>query len=289
MDARAERLNPELLDENVSSMSDEMRKMFSDLLGLDPVEVCASGLCGARRSRLYWPSWSLGDFGDVSVEARPGGPPKVRLMADRPPWQSWAEPGWKPVAGDDICLPTFTRPAVNQGRPYQAVGRHRSSEAALERWASDGWRYPPYIYNLENLMVNEESGELRLPNATEKELVMFMGGTLSQGCLNPTKVKRDPRQYEDLRCGLIGNSFHAGVVAALYRPLLVRQGLIPSNSRLQDLVDRASLRSGHTWGPEAPMTLGPPVLEEEKAYSAPNVTEARVTSSHSLMPPLHHP
>ena len=68
--------------ENVASMTDVHRKRFSDLLGLNPVEVCASCLGDAMRLRLYWPSWDVGDFADVIKTVKPNGVTRLRLCVE---------------------------------------------------------------------------------------------------------------------------------------------------------------------------------------------------------------
>ena len=55
---------------------------------------------------------------------------------------------------------------------------------------------------------------------------MGFGRGFIQFCVNPTAIKRDPAGYEDTRASLIGNSFHAGVVALLLAPLLREYDLI---------------------------------------------------------------
>ena len=62
---------------------------------------------------------------------------------------------------------------------------------------------------------------------------MFLGANFTRFALNPTTVKHDPRSLEDARCSLIGNSFHAGVVALLLAPLFCNEGLLDSRPTLR--------------------------------------------------------
>ena len=62
--------------------------------------------------------------------------------------------------------------------------------------------------------------------------------------MNPTRIKDAAQEYEDLRCSLIGNSFHAGIVALLFAPLCVRLNLLDRSPTPQELVSRMGLRPG---------------------------------------------
>ena len=55
---------------------------------------------------------------------------------------------------------------------------------------------------------------------------MFLEKGATRYCMNPVAAKADPQALEDGRCKLIGNTFHAGVVAFLFAPLFVQRGLL---------------------------------------------------------------
>ena len=57
---------------------------------------------------------------------------------------------------------------------------------------------------------------LRVTNANERELTMFLGRGATRFAINPVAAKADPQLLEHTRCSLIANSWHAGVIAMLF-------------------------------------------------------------------------
>ena len=79
---------------------------------------------------------------------------------------------------------------------------------------------------------------------TERETLMFLGKGFTKCCLNPVKAKEQSEAYEDVRNSLIGNSFHAGVMALILAPMLVQEGYLDKAPTPQDLVERMGLYPG---------------------------------------------
>ena len=81
---------------------------------------------------------------------------------------------------------------------------------ARRRWKAHDWRYPPYQYKTAFCFRHKQKKRLvRVASANEREVLMFLGAGLTKYAVNPTKVKGAPQELEDIRCSLIGNSFHA--------------------------------------------------------------------------------
>ena len=78
---------------------------------------------------------------------------------------------------------------------------------------------------------------------------MFLGVGFTAHCWKGQEVAANPQGMEDARCALIGNSFHAGVVALILAPLLVEYGILETLPSPQDIVNRAQLRPGDMWRP----------------------------------------
>ena len=76
---------------------------------------------------------------------------------------------------------------------------------------------------------------------------MFLGQGYTQHCMNPTKAEQNPVLFADTRAALVGNAFHAGVVALLLAPLLASEGYLSEIPSPDDLVQRMGLYPGETY------------------------------------------
>ena len=76
---------------------------------------------------------------------------------------------------------------------------------------------------------------------------MFMGEGMIKFAMNTAKIKEAAQDYEDARCSLIGNSFHAGVVALLFAPLMVNLVSVRQRPTPQGIVNRMGLRPGECY------------------------------------------
>ena len=92
-DVQAEHHSVLYAGENVNSMTEENRDVFSSFMGTIPHRACASGISQARRDRFYWLSWRVPPSPGVTVERKPGYF-KVRFEANLPSSELWADPGW---------------------------------------------------------------------------------------------------------------------------------------------------------------------------------------------------
>ena len=76
---------------------------------------------------------------------------------------------------------------------------------------------------------------------------MFIGREATRYALNPTKAKADPQALEDVRCSLIGNTFHSGVFALVIGVLGEQQQLLEQRPTPQQTVDRQGLHPGEVY------------------------------------------
>ena len=88
---------------------------------------------------------------------------------------------------------------------------------------------------------------LRPLSAQEREILMFLGKGATAFACNTGSTKANPQECEDIRCSLIGNSFHAGVVALLVAPMLQSKGLLKKIPTPQELIWRMGLRPGELY------------------------------------------
>ena len=69
--------------------------------------------------------------------------------------------------------------------------------------------------------------------------VLGKGATVH--ALNPVKTKADPQLAEDTQCSLVGNTFHAGVVALAMASLFVSNNSFEVAPTPQEVVQRMGL------------------------------------------------
>ena len=246
-DVQAEHHSVLYAGENVTSMTEENRDVFSSYMGTIPHRACASGISQARRDRFYWLSWRVPASPGVTVERKPGYF-KVRFEANLPPSDLWADPGWVFCGSPSTRLPTFMRSIPKKKQTFLPAGIASTPADARRRWVRDAWRFPPYQYKKEFLMRHKRHPRiLRVTNANERERLMFLGTDTTRYALNPVEAKRDPIALEDARSSLIGNSFHAGVLALLLAPLFFAHKLLSRVPTPSDMVARMGLRPGEVY------------------------------------------
>ena len=142
--------------------------------------------------------------------------------------------GWIKV-GPNKAFPTCTtsRPRTSPG--HKPAGVAQCTVADLDRWTADSFRYPPYQYQSQHLLVSK-ANELRLP-AIEKEYITGFPVGYTKPC--SVKSERGTVGHSDNRHCLIGNSWCAPVVAFFLGSLFYVPGLCPlySPQQLMDVLD----------------------------------------------------
>ena len=223
--------------ESVFSMDASDRAIMSADIGVTPFLVDATGVSICRRPRLYWFSWALREALGVEITGGHGSGwefyQEVKLNSAFDP-VDFLSSGWA-LAGSEP-LPTFTTSRPRDKPGNRPAGLWQCESWEVERWKQDQYRYPPYVYRDKNCLVNN-AGEKRLPNISEKEAAMGFPIGYTAACL--PKGKQKSEHYEDVRHTLIGNSWHAVVVAWLLKELFAPLGLTPRLT-LHDVVLGAS-------------------------------------------------
>ena len=90
----AEKFKLHYCAENVASMTAESKAVFSKLLRVMPIRVCASGISHCRRPRYFWADWAIPESPGVQVTQGPTHV-DVRFTADRADPALWTDPGWQ--------------------------------------------------------------------------------------------------------------------------------------------------------------------------------------------------
>eukprot|EP00435_Cladocopium_sp_Y103_P007463 s167_g2.t1 len=220
-----------VLMESVASMDDEDRGHMSDSFGESPWSIDAGGMTWCRRPRLYWITWDLTPQKGVAFEED-----GVSLSAEVD-LKEFILQGWTKV-DETRSFPTFTTSRPRSSPGHRPAGVTQCDLQTLHRWEQDRYRYPPYQYLPGNCLVNR-SGQLRLPDIQEKELMMGMPRGYTVPCV--VKSQRKSEAHLDLRHTLVGNAWSVPVVAWLLGQLL---GPLGATSLLspQEVMDRLDPR-----------------------------------------------
>eukprot|EP00438_Fugacium_kawagutii_P017132 Skav204406 [mRNA] locus=scaffold4169:257893:259056:+ [translate_table: standard] len=200
------------LMESVGSFNEEDEGHMSNSFGNSPWYIDASGLSLAHRPRLYWVDWELINLDHVQISTLPSGRTKVEFQVELNE-QDFLEPGWKRVEAKP--LPTFTtsRPMARPG--FKPAGLRLCNEQELEAWRQDSHRFPPYQYQRCHSLTNKK-GQFRLPNCTEREVVLGFPKGYTRQCMSKT---HGSVAHTDCRLTLLGNSWNVTVVAWLLSQL----------------------------------------------------------------------
>ena len=138
--------------ENVLSMDASAREEISHHLQVEPLALCPSDVLPYNRPRLAWVSAEVHGGSGVALEQQPGYT-RVRMSAAGVADSAWIEPGWHRVT-PEVPLPTFMKAIKRQRPPPQPVGISRCEPAAIDRWESDAYKFPPYQYRRQYLLKN---------------------------------------------------------------------------------------------------------------------------------------
>lgn len=122
--------------------------------------------------------------------------------------------------------------------PPRPAGFDRVDHDAHLRWQADEFRFPPYQYD--SRFVVWVGSKWRLINASERELLHGLGYEHTVLAWNANQIKNSPRDFEDIRKSLVGDSFNCfsfvyfAAMACFrwlppftYHDLVMRMGLAP--------------------------------------------------------------
>lgn len=220
------------LMESVASMDQSDCAHMSTGIGGLPLKCDAACLSWCHRPRLYWCDWEIVEAQGFQLSQGQYGIREL-ILEGHQPLDALVKAGWTKVTPDKP-FPTFTtsRPRQTPGR--KPAGIQQCSEAELDRWTQDQYRFPPYQYCTVHCLRNR-AGDLRLPDAEERELMMGFPLKYTSNCL--PKAQQKGEAHHDCRLTLLGNSWSVPVVSCLLSQLFVRLGLCrPCDP--QDVVDR---------------------------------------------------
>ena len=191
--------------ENVSSMDCSARDEISYILGVEPYKLDPSVQVPMNRPRFCWTSIAI--FETEEIHLKPcDGYTEIQVQGTWPSSSQWLSEGcWQ--IGPTVVYPTCMKAIKRTAPPPRPAGIDRTDAEARERWVEDNFRYPPYQYKEQYLIGDEKNQKYRLLNSQERELLMGFGANHTSLAYSTSKAKQNPRDYEDERCSLIGDSF----------------------------------------------------------------------------------
>ncbi len=191
--------------ENVSSMDCEACREISSHLGVKPYKVQCSQAVPISRPRYCWTNTILPDLPGIKVVNK-GDYFEIYAESPYPEVGQWLEPGCEwPDNGGDSVFPTCMKSIPRKHPPPRPAGLNRCDWDCQQRWIAERYRYPPYQFKDQYLIWKQD--RWRLIDSTERELLHGYGFGHTLPALSASKIKVDPRGYEDIRCSLIGDSF----------------------------------------------------------------------------------
>ncbi len=116
-----------------------------------------------------------------------------------------------------------------------------TSEVERQRWRSDSYRYPPYQYEFWNGVFHRDAAGVNkippVPLATKttrwrplepykREVRLGFAWGHTAAALPKALRESRPRESEDVRCSLLGNSFSVSIVAWFVGMLMVEEGYL---------------------------------------------------------------
>jgi len=231
------------LCEMVASLSSEDQGFYNKINGGLPVKICPGGFGWVKRPRLYWPSWSLGGGAGVTVKEEERWT-SVKLAGARMPLTRWLPRGYKQkVPNSTFC--TFVRSTPKPKPHFMPAGIDSCDGPTLARYKAAQYRFPPYQYKEEYLVVSP-SGALTPPTAIMREVLMGFDRDYTLTCWSAHAQKANPVGLEDCRVSLLGNSFHAPTVSWLLSFLFLEWGMltrVPTVAEIADIGKPCNLTS----------------------------------------------
>eukprot|EP00435_Cladocopium_sp_Y103_P049740 s1238_g15.t1 len=129
------------------------------------------------------------------------------------------------MQNDMLKFPAMTRCIPRVRPPPDPAGLGEASAATVARWEGDGFRYPPYTY-ADDYMILTPACEMRPLKAEEREILMgYLPGHTAKLLKKVPTTPEEKRHAEDVQCSAIGNSFHTNAVACLLDHALATMGL----------------------------------------------------------------
>ena len=237
--------------ENVSSMEQDARAMISSQLETQPIKFDPSDCMPFSRPRFAWISEPLFEMEGISLVEEQDYV-RAYVTATCPSTSQWIRPNWSwPAEAEGAKFPTFMKSIKRLRPPPRPAGLERAGPCTRQRWQQDCFRYPPYQY-APNFLLVHPSKPPRVLDSSERELLLGFGAQHTASCMSASEMKKSMERYEDVRKSLCGDSF-AMISFALVGAVLCQE-LAPRMSP-QQIMDRLGLAPGWSAHPSIVVPL----------------------------------
>jgi len=223
------------LCEMVASLMRQDQRVYDKVNGSTPFRICPSKHNYVRRPRLFWITWALPGVTLGDDDDDHGRWITVPMRGQRMPLRRWLKRGCRTVE-DSPTFPTFVRCTERKQPPFRPAGLATLRRHEVARYKRFKFCYPPYQFQDKHL-VRFPNGDLRPPDSEMREVLMCYGKDYTHAAFSSTQRRKDPKAWEQARCSLLGNTFHAGVVAYLSSFQLAEWGLIPAPLTIDFVAD----------------------------------------------------
>ena len=109
----------------------------------------------------------------------------------------------------------------------------------LKRYEKFEFVYPPYQFQ-DKYMVISPKGEMRPPTAEMREVMMGFPKDFTHPVMTASERRRSEEDCDLARCSLLGNTFHAGVVAWLISRVLHQWGILSRPATVAEVADQGT-------------------------------------------------
>ena len=192
--------------ENVASMDEEARKEISNHLEVQPVKFDPADCSSFSRPRFAWCSEEIFEMEGLTL-FREKEYIRAFVEAPCPPVHAWIRPSWTwPAKQEGVRFPTLKKSIPRSRPPVRPAGLERVGPATRERWIQDSFRYPPYQYSPQFMLVHSQFPP-RVLDSSERELLLGFGAHHTASCMSASNIKKSKQAYEDCRKTLCGDSF----------------------------------------------------------------------------------
>ena len=224
--------------EMVASLTRVDQDVYNEVNGSKPYRICPSKHNWLRRPRLFWLDWKLPD--DVVEDDGNDRWLQVPMRGTRMPMRRWLKRGCKPVSNAPT-FPTFVRCTERKAPPFRPAGIQVLRKHELARYARFKYCYPPYQFQ-DKYMIRYPNGEMKPPDSSMREVLMCYGKDYTHAAFSATQRRQDPGGWERARCSLLGNTFHAGIMAYIISHKLAAWGLIPAPLTVDYVADPGNFK-----------------------------------------------
>jgi len=120
--------------------------------------------------------------------------------------------------------------------PFKPAGIRVLKKHVLKRYAKFEYVFPSYQFQ-DKYMVISPKGEMGPPTAEMREILMGFPRDYTHPVMTASERRKSEEDFDLARCSLLGNTFHAGVVAWLVSRVLHQWGILSRPATVAEIAD----------------------------------------------------